>query len=208
MRLKGPDTFVYFSSGFKSGDRKRAIIKPFDNEPVMEEYQITILKAKYDSKFAKITHRHVLGTIMSLGIERNTFGDILVDDDYIYIAVSNEILEYILLNFTEVLRWPLKFTKCLPDDIEEKPGEVKNLICASLRLDCVIARAFNLSRGEAVDLINKGKAFVNYKQILSTDFHVGEKDIISLRTYGRVTILNYIGKTKKMRECISVDIKH
>ena len=57
---------VYLFGGNSDCERKRAIISY--NEPKEEDFKIAILESKIDQKFKQITHRHVLGTIMSLGI--------------------------------------------------------------------------------------------------------------------------------------------
>ena len=63
-------------------------------------FDIVIIQSSFDSKYGAIGHRNVLGTIMSLGIERNTFGDIVVTDDTITIFATKEISSYLIKNLT------------------------------------------------------------------------------------------------------------
>ena len=54
-----------------------------------EDFKIKIYHSIFNKSFKDIGHRNVLGSIMTLGIERNTFGDIYI--------VDNNIRDYLLI---------------------------------------------------------------------------------------------------------------
>ncbi|RIN04157.1 YlmH/Sll1252 family protein, partial [Staphylococcus shinii] len=62
-------------------ERKRAIVAPSYFVPSEEAFEIVLIKVDYPQKFVTLQHQHILGTIMSLGIEREQLGDIVVADN-------------------------------------------------------------------------------------------------------------------------------
>ena len=87
------DCFIYEDGGYDKAERKRAVISYYDE---IISVPISVMKASFDTKFVKITHRDVLGALMNMGIEREVIGDILVSDGNIYIVIAEEMKEYIL----------------------------------------------------------------------------------------------------------------
>jgi RNA-binding protein YlmH len=70
-----------FFGGSPEVERKRALIFPEYLTVNEEEFQISLFEILYPAKFVTIEHRQVLGTLMSLGLKRGKFGDILIMDD-------------------------------------------------------------------------------------------------------------------------------
>ena len=75
----------------------------------------------------------------------------------------------------------------------------------SLRLDCVLASAFRLSRGNAGAYIEAGRVFVNGRQILKNDYRMQEGDKITLRGHGKAILRAELGKSKKDRIFIELE---
>ena len=87
---------------FSEAERMRVLIYPDYYVPERSEYQITTFKVKYASKFLTLGHKDVLGSMMSLGIERSKFGDIRIGEDEVQFAVANELKDYMTANFTSI----------------------------------------------------------------------------------------------------------
>jgi RNA-binding protein YlmH len=145
---------------------------------------------------------------MSLGIERNTFGDIVVEDNLITIFVSKEISEYLIKNLSMIshqrMNWEI-LSSFKQSNIKE---EVKTINVASMRLDAVVAKSINVGRSEAVEIINSGNVLINHKQCLNITHNVKEQDILSIRKFGRIEILEIVGLSKKNRTIVEIRVKH
>ena len=61
-----------------------------------------MFNVKYASKFLKLGHKDILGSMMSLGIDRSKFGDIRVGEDEVQFAVADELKDYMTANFTSI----------------------------------------------------------------------------------------------------------
>lgn len=199
---------VFTEGGYDGAERKRAFITTEYEDIDFEDYDIKIYEIIFESDIKKITHRHILGTLMSLGINRNSFGDILVAEQNYYLFVTNEISKYIEQNFTMVNHIPLKLVEItnvseikLPKPIEQ------NINVSSMRLDAIIARTLNKSRNDSSELISKGLVLVNHKECLNVSYNVKINDIISIRHFGRIVVLEILKTTKKDRLVLKIEVK-
>src|SRR5690625_2603591 len=99
---KQSDLNLTFFGGYDDAERKRAILAPFYEEVENKDYSITVLQGQYPTKFMKISHRDVLGSLMSLGIMRKKTGDILVDNGTIQILADQQIEPFIISEFKKI----------------------------------------------------------------------------------------------------------
>src|SRR5690625_206801 len=75
-------------------ERTRMIIAPFYDEITDDMFQLSLLKATYNSKFISLSHRDVMGAFLSLNITREKLGDIYVANGIIQIIMAEEISPY------------------------------------------------------------------------------------------------------------------
>ena len=206
------DTFYY--GGFPDAERTVAVFIPnfFEVDDVSayfdenaDENPLALIEVTKD-RFTEMTHRDYLGSLMALGIKRETLGDIIVTDKGAFIVALKSMAGYICNNLKRTGRGTVK---CSISDLSALPaGEDngKDMFCsvASLRLDCVVAAAFSVSRASAVEAINKGIVYVDSVQIMKTDYMLSEKSKIVLRGKGKAVITEESGKSKKGRLHLTV----
>ena len=99
---KEGDVRVSFFGGGENAERKRAILYPDYYTPDEEDYEIAFYQLSYPSKFATIDHRQMLGTLMSLGVKRELYGDIWIEGETVQFAVERTIAAYMEANLTKV----------------------------------------------------------------------------------------------------------
>lgn len=162
---------------------------------------ITALNIKCKSKFEKISHRDILGSLMSIGIKREKIGDIIVNDDNYFVIVSSDISYYIILNLTRIKHAPVYIEDVGFDRIPKKQDKFKEIssTVASMRLDSVLGCGFGESRASVTQEINKGNVKVNWEEVTSASHNIKEGDTISLRGRGRIKVEKVEGITKKGR---------
>lgn len=180
-------------------ERKRAIIYPDYYECEEEDFQVSLIEVDYPSKFVTIEHPQVLGSLMSLGLKRGKFGDILLNDNRIQFFVAKDIEDYLLLQLESIGRAKVSLRNVpLVDAIQSSETWVKTLITiSSLRLDTIISAIHNISRQKSQIFIQQGIVKVNWKIIENPAFECDESDIISVRGLGRSKIIELEGRTKK-----------
>ncbi len=152
-------------------------------------------------KFAEqLSHRDVLGALMSLGIERSKIGDLIVSDHEIFFFAEAAITPYIRDTLTSIRHTVV--TLEIADDyrIDYVPHyQDKEAVVTSNRLDAVIAAICKISRSAALRLIQEGKIFVNGAESLHNTYYCKQGDVLSIRGFGKVRFGETIGVTKKDR---------
>lgn len=209
-KIKSRDFRSFFSGGYIDAERTRCILISYDqDEPLEEEFSIKVLELTLTSNIRPVTHRHVLGTLMGLGIKRETVGDILVEDNKIIIFVIDEMVNFIKNNLFEINQISVNIKEVEINDIVFTDKSEERLInVASMRLDAIVSRCQNVSRNSSVELIEKGLVQINHIECLNPSYTVKVNDLISIRHFGRVQVLEIVNTTKKDRLVVKVNIKH
>lgn len=191
--------------GYDGAERKLFGVFPDWQEPSEEEFPIAILK--FTKKYEKeLNHRHYLGTILSLGIERNKIGDILPGDDGATIFVLEDIAGFIKENIKKIAGCGVDIDICDRNSVKipEKRFELIDIVAASMRLDACLAAILKISRRDAKNLALSGKVLINHLEAKSEDAKLDIGDLLSIRGFGRVEVLEIGGKTRSDRVHITV----
>ncbi|MFF2445923.1 RNA-binding protein [Neobacillus sp. NPDC058068] len=180
-------------------ERKRAFLYPDYLTANGDDFQISLFEIHYPSKFVTIEHRQVLGTLMSLGLKRGKFGDILMKDERIQFFAAKEVNEYIKSNLESIGRAGVKVIETSSNEVilAKELWLETDLTVSSLRLDTVISGIYHLSRQKSQTLIQQGLVKVNWTLIENPSFSCEIGDMISVRGHGRAKIIGIDGKTKK-----------
>lgn len=214
FEAKGNKEKICFFGGYFGAVRKQIFLLPqyiVDSvedeaslfvliESELEE-SICTLKIK-GSGFRTLTHRDYLGSILSLGVEREKLGDIcIIDDNSAIVFCCNEISNYLMFELDSIGNDKVKIEKIAVDKNMESTQKFQSFTdtVASERLDCVVAAIFNLSREKAQNLIKGGFVDYNYEQATKIDVKTEAGDVISARGYGKFIIRDVSQATKKGR---------
>ncbi|VEF48478.1 RNA-binding S4 domain-containing protein [Bacillus freudenreichii] len=202
------DVKYKFFGGKEQSERKRVLLYPEYFEPSNEDFQVGLYEIEYPRKFIRLEHPMVLGSLMSLGVKRDKFGDILVDEDRIQLFSSEEIEQFLMAEFREVGRAAVHLKKLpIHEAIQEsEEWKEKEISAASLRLDGIISSAFNISRQKSQTLIEQKLVKLNWKTIENPAAECMEGDMISARRLGRCRIIELLGTTKKNKSRLKVGI--
>lgn len=146
-----------------------------------------------------IRHQDILGSIFSLNITNEMFGDIVIDDNKYYIFVLDIIANYIKSN--------LLFIKNSEVQLEEKELDyLKNyhqkfeeafLIVSSLRIDTIVSKIINSNRNIVNEKIKNKEIYLNYNILTKSSHTLKENDIFSIRKYGKYKFIGVEKTTKK-----------
>lgn len=191
-----------FYGGYTGAERVVAVFRPGFYEPEEDEYEayLKLLSIRPNSREG-LTHRDYLGSLMGLGIKREKTGDIIVAGEACSIVVLSEIAEYIAGNLAKVGNTGVSIETGSTQGLiapEPKVREIKATV-ASLRLDCVAAPGFGISRSKAAEYIRAGRLSHNWVATESPDRPVREGDVLSIRGKGRVVVETVGGRTKRDR---------
>lgn len=195
-----------FFGGAPEVERKRALLVPEYGISNPEDFKIQLFEIDYPRKFITIEHPQVLGSLMSLGLKRAKFGDILIQDKRIQFFITQEIGEFVRSQVQSIGRATVSLSPTEIEGVLQSIGAwgEDSISISSLRLDTVISGIHRISRQKSQNLIQQGHVKVNWTSIENPSFECDTGDLISARGYGRVKVLSIDGKTKKEKWRINV----
>lgn len=157
-------------------------------------------------QFAKVTHRDYLGALLSLGLKRELFGDILVTANGCQVVLHEHALPYVLANWVSVGPVGIGVSQIDLASLQppERESTERTATVATLRLDAVLAVAYGLSRSRATELIKAGKVKLNHRPETRPDRQLAEGAMLSLAGLGRAELLGVGGSSKSGRVFIRV----
>ncbi|MBQ8194513.1 MAG: RNA-binding protein [Oscillospiraceae bacterium] len=152
----------------------------------------------------KLTHRDFLGALLSLEIKRELVGDILTADGYAVVFVHETAAELVsaLDKIGKVgVRCERGITKPLP---EQQTKRIDATV-SSLRLDCIVSAAVNISRERSASLVKSGMVNADFSPCLNVSAEMKENTVISVRGHGRFRLSEISGETRKGRIRIVIE---
>lgn len=152
-------------------------------------------------------HRDYLGALLALGVRREWVGDIWIRDQRAWVFCLPSVAEQ-LAGLEQAGRVSVKAKPVPLSEVpapERKRRAVKFTV-QSLRFDAVLAESFRLSRAQATKLIAAGAASLNYLPCLKNDAPVAEGDVISLKGYGKATVSEVGGRSRKDRLFLTAEL--
>lgn len=186
-----------FFGGYPSSERVMLCCKPDWCESV--DFPISSVTFTY-RKADKLRHRDVLGTLMALGITRESVGDILVEDGRTVVFLKDEILSFVLSNVSKIGGVGVASKVGFDFPLPEADSLVDlSVTVSSLRLDCVVSALCGVSRNKANELISMGFVSVNSLVLEKATKQIVNGDVLSIRGKGKFIVSDTLNKTKKDR---------
>ena len=160
------------------------------------------------AKFADaLSHRDFLGALMNLGIERSTLGDIRVGDREAYLFCLDSIAPFVCENLTQVRHTHVKCE--VVDSAKEVPQEEPEHMTvqvASMRVDAVIAKVYNKSRENCLELFRTQKVYVDGRLCENNSRQLKPFETVNARGYGKFRVLGEARETRKGKLALEVAV--
>lgn len=188
---------VEFSGGYPGAERKLAVLSELPEDVDFSECFVC-LKSPLSPEDPAPEHRHVLGALMHLGLEREVIGDIVIDRDAVHVFVLSHMADFVKDSCTRAGKSSLHFE--ISDTTDLKGIELLpiRINVSSLRLDAVVAALAHCSRSSAMDKIRAGDVKLNDVQVVQNDT-LCHNDHVSIRRCGRFLMNGIVSSTRKQR---------
>lgn len=178
---------------------ERVMLGCFPDWAETDEFPITAVTFKY-RKTDPLSHRDFLGSLMGLGLTRESVGDILTEEGRAVVFLSEDIADFVLNQTRKIGRVGVAVSKGFEGELPKGDALAElSTTVASERLDCVVAAVAGISRGAAVEKITQGLVSVNSFITEKTTLSVNEGDVIAVRSKGKFIIVSLDGRTRKNR---------
>lgn len=147
----------------------------------------------------ELRHQDIMGTIFSLGIKEDIFGDITKYQNDFYIFLLPHLAEYFKYNLTEIRNNKIELIEVSIELKEKFKQEYirKEYIVSSLRIDNVISTIINTSRNTVLEKFQNKEIILNYDENIKPTRTLKENDVFSIRKYGKYKFSKVLKNTKK-----------
>ena len=176
---------------FRPFEDSEKVIFYIDEEPEVILYEI---KSKQE-----LRHQDILGTMYSLNISPEMFGDIILYDNRYFIYVLKLFQNYFEMNFTKVRNSSVELV-CLDisylKDYKRDYEEIE-LIVSSERIDTVISSIIHSNRNVIKDKIKDKEILLNHDLLKNNSYVLKPGDVFSIRKFGKYKYVGIIKSTKK-----------
>ncbi len=189
-------------------ERKSLILYPeFIDEIDINDF-VCAVRIFNKSKFRDLDHKDYLGSIMSLGVDRDKIGDIYVHDSFADVILHKEFRDIISFGLEQIGKNKIEIKDILLSDVEykEPDHDLITINTTSMRLDNVVKSLINKSRDFCSDIIRSGDVKVNFSIEERVAHNVKKGDLISIRKFGRFFIFDENGNTRSGK--YKLTIKH
>lgn len=191
-----PDYVVeaYGEGGFADAPLADLLMLAGEDDPV------TALSVRAGG-YRSLSHRDYLGSLLSLGIERDVLGDIVLDGNDATLLCLARIRSFLLMNVERIGGDGVRVKEItLPPDFDggRRTMPVSDTV-ASARLDCVVAALANLSREGAQEVIRDGLVELDYECEERPDHLLHPPCTLSVRGVGKFNVLSLDTLTRKGR---------
>ncbi len=207
-----PTYFLDFSElqkiKYKLRKEQYKIYYPYpDSEKIILYYNYPPEIILYEIKSTiPLRHQDILGTMFSLQITNEMFGDIIIDNNHYYIFIIKLFQNYFEANFTHIRNCSIEL-EILDNDYfsnyHRKYQELK-LIVSSERIDTIICRVLNISRSQIFDKFKNKEIMYNQEILKDVSIKLKLNDTFSIRKIGKFKYNGVIKSTKNNNFIVSV----
>lgn len=160
------------------------------------------------SGYVSLRHSSFLGALTSLGIDRDSIGDILLNEGGGTVFVTPPIADFLLSSENPLDRVGRDAVRVCTADLSKysdyrRSFTEDSITVASARIDAIAAELAHTSREKAKELIARGDVSLNHVSDLDCSDVVKEGDTVSVRRVGKFK-LGEQTVTKKGRVRISL----
>jgi len=178
-----------------------------DDAPFGEICDDVVLLRIKGSGHRSLSHRDILGSLMGLGITRQSAGDIcMISECEAVAAVSGKLAPYICDELKKAGTDGITVTP-LPspaDFVFERQFEEMCVTVASMRLDGIVSAVTGLSRTRSSETITAGLVQISGIVAAENSYEVSEGDTVTVRGFGKYLISSTDGLTRKSRIRLNV----
>ncbi len=187
-------------------DAERCLVR-FAGDDGDEDWPIAcILIRPRSEKYAEdLSHRDLLGALMSLGVEREVLGDVRIRDKKCWCFCRREMAD-VVLSLDGVRHTPVRCEAAAdPGTVPPLEFTTERIHAAGERIDAVVSEVCRLSRAAAAELCRGEKVFVNGCVQTDPSKKLKEGDVFSVRGHGKFRYNGMKGVSKKGRPILEID---
>lgn len=153
-----------------------------------------------------LRHQDILGSMYSLDISHELFGDIIITDDRYFIYILPIVRNYFEANFLMVKNSSIELDLLDINYLKDykRKYESLELIVSSNRIDTVVSRIGHFGRNCIGNMIKKKEIMLNYDFLKDSSYKLRKDDVFSIRKVGKFKYNGILKNTKSRHVIVEV----
>ncbi|MBQ8131799.1 MAG: hypothetical protein IJ193_04850 [Bacilli bacterium] len=153
-----------------------------------------------------LRHQDILGTMFSLQIANEMFGDIILTNGHYYIYILKLFQNYFETNFVSVRNSSIELREVPLSTLEDYHREYEplELNVSSERIDTVISRILNTSRSQIEEKYKNKEILYNHDFLKNLSVKLKVGDTFSIKRIGKFQYMGILKNTKSGHYIVSV----
>lgn len=191
--------YMRLYGGYEDAERVFAAFYAEFCEPENNDYPIVPVTV-LSRNSVTLSHRDYLGSLMSLGITRESVGDILCEPGRAVVFLASGVADYVIGQLDRVGGEGVKIERGYTLPLPQMGGfEEIRLTVASERLDCAVSALCSKSRTFAAEAIESGIVAINSVACENVTRKLRAGDKLTVRGVGKFRIDDLSQVTRKGR---------
>ena len=189
LAVQFSDLIVHSNGGYEGAERRFVVVAHKDIYYELEPP--SIYGISYAQKFNTLEHGSIMGTIYNCSIDIKHIGDILLDEDgRCEIIINEQVIDSLIAFVPHIANSRVKFDKIDMVSIISNISTEKQMSISSARLDLVVKELCKKSRSKIQDFFKQKEVKLNHSIETSNSKVVKAGDVISVRGFGRITVID------------------
>ena len=192
----------------KFGKNKINVFSPFvESEKIIyyldREPEVLLYEIKCSNE---LRHQDILGTMYSLNISKEMYGDIILNDGRYFIYILKLFQNYFEMNFNKVRNSKIELIELDLDYLKdyERSYEELELIVSSERIDTIVSNLSGTSRAMIKEKVKDKEILLNQEILKNLSYVLKENDTFSIRKIGKFKYIGIIKTTKSGNYIVKV----
>ena len=154
----------------------------------------------------EIRHQDILGTMYSLDIASDLFGDVVIHDGHYYVYILPLVQNYFETSFLMIRNSSIELKEVPLDTLSsyERRFEIQEYIVSSPRIDTVLSSILHVGRGMVEDYLKRKEVLLNYEILKDVSYKLKEGDVFSIRKIGKFQYCGILKNTKSNHVIIEI----
>ena len=180
---------------------------PDSDKIILYTKEIPNIKLYKINSYYPLTHQSILGSLFSLNITPETFGDIVLYNNNFYIYLTEQISNLVKTELTTIGTQKVKLEEVdlqLLNNYQRNYQDIE-IIVSSLRIDNVLSKLLETNRNKTKEIITNKLVTLNYDTLTKNDYTLKPNDIFSIKKYGKYKYIGITKTTKKNNYIIKIN---
>jgi RNA-binding protein YlmH len=198
IRQAGVENALLYG-GYAQAVRKQCGFFPHSDDPELDSFPLAALTIRYPAE-KELSHRDFLGSLMAMGIKRESVGDLLPGGGRCILFLSESVLPVVSGELVKVGSTGVSITEgFIATDLPPQEFLPIRGTVGSARLDSLVKLLTGLAREKSAGLIRAGIVRRNDAPALSVSEAFAPGDTVTIRGYGKYIIDDIGSPTRKGR---------